>query len=112
MVRRQTTKVTRRTARAATPRRATKVEAGAKLEVAERRLELAGCAAAKLARNSMREVAAAAKAVGPPMQSIWRTVARAGRNIARDATVAWSELAPAVTWPKPTVAKAGRRPAA
>jgi hypothetical protein len=112
MVRRQATKVTRRAARVATPRRTANVEAGTKLETAERRLELAGRAVAKLARNSMREMAAAANAAGPPMQVIWRTVARAGRNIARDATVAWHELAPAVTPAKPTVAKAGRRPVA
>jgi hypothetical protein len=104
MVSRKTTKVKQPAARKAKPRRAAKagergpasLGVGAEPGFSERRLELAGRTAAKLALSSVREMAAAAQAAGPPMQSIWVAFARAGRNIARDAVVAWYEFTPAL----------------
>lgn len=70
------------------------VEARARFAVAERRLMRAGRTAARFARNSTREVMAAAQAMREPMQSMVRTMRRASRNIARDAMAAWHDLVP------------------
>lgn len=77
----------------AVPHRLAAKEARARLDATARRLRQVGRATGKLARNSMHEVALAAKACRTPMRSIWRNVASAGRNIARDATAAWHEVA-------------------
>ena len=74
--------------------------------------QLAGKAATKFARSSMREVTTAAKASREPMHALWRNVRLAGRHIARDAVELWQEVRPAgmVALKLPAVGKA-RRPA-
>ena len=67
----------------------------AKFNVAGRRMEVAGQAATKFARSSMREVTTAARASREPMQALWHTMPLAGRHIARNAMAAWQEVAPA-----------------
>ena len=75
----------------------TAAEAKARVEDAERRLARAGRSAARFARNSTREVMAAAQALREPMVSMLRTMRRAGRNIGRDARAAWHDMLPPMT---------------
>jgi hypothetical protein len=70
------------------------MEMKARLDVAGRKLQVAGQAARKFARSSVREVTTAAKASREPMQQLLHTVRLAGRHIARDARVAWQEVMP------------------
>jgi hypothetical protein len=69
----------------------------ARLGRAGEQVQLAGQAATKFARSSMREVTTAAKASREPMHALWRNVRLAGRHIARDAVELWQEVRPAGT---------------
>lgn len=84
-------------------------EMKARLDVAGSKLRLAGRAARKFARSSMREVTGAALATREPMQSVWRSVRLASRHIARDAVTAWHEVVPP---PAAKPARTARRRAA
>ena len=95
----------------ATEVRPTRVaEMKARLDGAGRRFQVAGTAATKFARSSVREVTTAAKASREPMHALWRNVRLAGRHIARDAMTLWQEVAPArmETMKLPVVRKARR----
>jgi hypothetical protein len=70
-------------------------EMKAGFEVAGNRLQVAGLAARKFARGSMREVTGAVKASREPMGALWRNFRLAGRHILREATTAWHEAMPA-----------------
>jgi hypothetical protein len=65
-----------------------------RLDMASRRLQVAGTAARRLARSSMREVTGAVKASREPVTALFRTFRLAGRHILRDAAAAWHEVAP------------------
>lgn len=107
MVRRTTTTKrtgTRRTAVKPTTRRAptvptvhapTMAELKTRLDFAGSRLQVAGSAARKFARGSMREVTGAVKASREPMTALLRNVRLAGRHIVREAAAAWHEVVPA-----------------
>lgn len=82
-------------------------EMKAKLELAGRKLQVAGKAAGRFARSSMREVTGAAKATREPVQALWRAMRLASRHIARDAKAAWCEVMPPPAAKKP--ARAARR---
>jgi hypothetical protein len=84
----------------------------AKFNVAGRRLEVAGQAATKFARSSMREMTTAARASREPMQALWHTLRLAGRHIARNAVAAWEEVAPALGGLMKLPVARARRPAA
>jgi len=73
----------------------TMAEMKAGFEVAGNRLQVAGRAARKFARGSLREVTGAVKASREPMSALWRNVRLAGRHIVREATAAWQEVVPA-----------------
>jgi hypothetical protein len=83
----------------------------ARLDVAGRRVQVAGTAATKFARSSVREMTTAAKASREPMHALWRNVRLAGRHIARDAVAMWHEVVPAEVMKLPVV-RGARRPAA
>jgi hypothetical protein len=88
-------------------------EMKARLDVAGRRFQVAGQAATKFARSSVREVTTAAKASREPMHALWRNMRLATRHIARDAVEMWKEVAPAgVAAVKLPVVRRARRPAA
>lgn len=74
----------------------TVAEMRTRLDMAGRRLQVAGTAARRFARSSMREVTGAVKASREPMTALVRTFRLAGRHIMRDATAAWHEVAPAL----------------
>jgi hypothetical protein len=93
--RRTVTPAPRRTPTAADVRPATMAEMKAKLDVAGRKFQVAGHAATKFARSSVREVTTAAKASREPMHALWRNMRLATRHIARDAVEMWKEVAPA-----------------
>jgi hypothetical protein len=76
-------------------------EMKAKIEMAGRKLQVAGNAAGRFARSSMREVTGAAKASREPVQALWRAMRLAGRHIARDAKAAWCEVMPPSAAKKP-----------
>ena len=88
-------------------------EVKARLDVAGRSFQVAGHAATKFARSSVREVTTAAKASREPMHALWRTMRLATRHIARDAVAMWKEVAPAgAEVLKRPVARKARRTAA
>lgn len=110
---------TRRRAEAPAPRRtptavevrpAPMAEMKARLDVAGKRFQVAGNAATKFARSSVREVTTAAKASREPMHALWRNMRLATRHIARDAVAMWKEVAPrsAEVLKLPSVRKARR----
>jgi hypothetical protein len=85
----------------------------ARLGEAGEQFQLAGHAATKFARSSMREVTTAAKASREPMHALWRNARLAGRHIVRDAFELWEEVRPVgMAMLKLSVARGGRRPAA
>jgi hypothetical protein len=55
---------------------------------------MAGHAATKFARSSVREVTTAARESREPLHALWRNVRLAGRHIARDAMAMWHEVVP------------------
>ena len=88
-------------------------EMKARLDMAGRKVQVAGTAATKFARSSVREVTSAAKASREPMHALWRNVRLAGRHIARDAVAMWNEVVPVRPEVlKLPVARRARRPAA
>jgi hypothetical protein len=70
-------------------------EMRARLDGAQRRARMAGHAATKFARSSVREVTTAARESREPLHALWRNVRLAGRHIARDAMAMWNEVVPA-----------------
>jgi hypothetical protein len=86
----------------------------ARLDMAGRKVQVAGTAATKFARSSVREVTSAAKASREPMHALWRNVRLAGRHIARDAVAMWHEVVPVrpEVLKLPVARRAPRRPAA
>lgn len=112
---------TRRRAVEPTPRHAPSAPAGHPVTVAEmktrldraaRRLQVAGMAARRFGRSSMREVTGAVRASREPMTTLLHTFRLAGRHIMRDATAAWREAAPAFAGMlKLPAARAARRAA-
>ena len=102
----------RRTPTAVEVRPAPMAEMKARLDVAGRKFQVAGHAATKFARSSVREVTTAAKASREPMHALWRNMRLATRHIARDAVEMWKEVAPAgVAVMKLPVVSRTRRPA-
>lgn len=85
----------RRTPTAGEVRPTPMAEMKARLDGAGRKFQVAGQAATKFARSSVREVTTAAKASREPMHALWRNMRLATRHIARDAVVLWKEVAPA-----------------
>ena len=65
--------------------------------VASHKVLVAGTAARRFARASMREMTIAARDLREPMGALWRTLRLAGRHIARDAMMAWREVVPQAT---------------
>ncbi len=86
---------TRRAPTVTTVHAPTIAEMKTRLDFAGTRLQVAGTAARKFARGSMREVTGAVKASREPMTALWRNVRLAGRHIVREATAAWNEVVPA-----------------
>jgi hypothetical protein len=84
----------------------------ARLGKAGEKFQVAGHAASKFARSSVREVTTAAKASREPMHALWRNFRLAGRHIARDAAEMWHEMAPARKVLKLPVVRSAGRPAA
>jgi hypothetical protein len=83
-----------------------------KLGKAGEQFQVAGHAATKFARSSMREVTTAAKASREPMHALWRNVRLASRHIVRDAVEMWGEVKPAgMAVLKLPVVRRARRPA-
>ncbi len=111
--RRTVTPAPRRTPTAMEVRPAPMAEMKARLDVAGRKVQVAGHAATKFARSSVREVTTAAKASREPMHALWRNMRLATRHIARDAVEMWKEVAPAgVAVMKLPLVRRARRPAA
>ena len=111
--RRAVTPAPRRTPKALGVRPASMDEMKTRLDGAGRKLQVAGNAATKFARSSVREVTTAAKASREPMHALWRNMRLATRHIARDAVEMWKDVAPAgVAVLRLPVVRRVRRPAA
>jgi hypothetical protein len=95
---------------ASAARRVPVAEMKATLDLAGRKLQVAGKAATRFARSSVREVRHAAESAREPMQALLHAMRLAGRHIVRDARAAWFEVVPRSTLKRPT--RAGHRPAA
>ena len=80
--RRATQPETRRAPTAAAVRPPKVAEVKARLGKAGEKFQVAGHAATKFARSSVREVTTAAKASREPMHALWRNVRLASRHIA------------------------------
>jgi hypothetical protein len=87
-------RATAKPAAASAPAARPVAEMKATLDLAGRKLQVAGKAATKLARSSVREMTHAAQAAREPVQAMLHAVRLAGRHIARDARAAWLEVAP------------------
>lgn len=88
-------------------------EMKARLDGAQERARMAGHAATKFARSSVREMTTAARESREPLHALWRNVRLASRHIARDAVAMWHEVVPArMEVMKLPVARGARRPAA